>query len=295
MDCLEGMKQLDDKIAQITFWDAPYNINKANWDKIDNYIEWCGVRIKECERITKYNGSFYLCHNDFDQLAELHRWITRNTYFKLQIPLIWNKRFHLSSATKKKSPKHGFLTGFIVREGKRNYEMMYEFVLYYAFDNGRRIREERKKRGLSQKVLAEKVLSESGGVTGWMSNIELERSCPNEEHIKIINEILGLEDVVTRFHNLGTYHAVWDIDMVGRSDPNDHETPKPNELIKTILRHSTDQGDLVLIPFSGGASSEVVCAQMKRDFISFEIDEGYCKAGNKKINGRQKIVDEFFS
>ena len=56
---------------------------------------------------------------------------------------------------------------------------MFEFVLYYAFENGWKIREERTKRGLTQKVLAKEVLSESGGITGWVSNVEQNLSYPN--------------------------------------------------------------------------------------------------------------------
>ena len=172
---------------------------------------------------------------------------------------------------------------------------MFEFVLYYAFENGWKIREERTKRGLTQKVLAKEVLSESGGITGWLSNVEQNLSYPNEEHLKVIEKYLGLkeEDIVTKYHNMGTHHSVWDIDAVGA--PDDHETPKPAELIRTILNHSTDEGDLMLIPFSGGATAEVVCLQMKREFISFETDQTYWKKGTEKINKRQRAVDEFFS
>ena len=59
MDCLEGMKRIPDKSIDLIVTDPPYNIGKAKWDKIDNYIEWMGTIFKECERILKDNGSFY--------------------------------------------------------------------------------------------------------------------------------------------------------------------------------------------------------------------------------------------
>lgn len=250
MDCAEGIEKLDDNSVQLIFIDPPYNIGKAEWDTIPNYIEWLGGILVQCERVLKPSGSIYICHNDLEQVAELMVWIKQHTAFKFRMPIIWNKRFRYSSATKKKSSNFGYYTGYIVKEGKRNYEKMVEYLLYYTFDNGWKIRREREKRGLTQKDLAKKVLSRTGGVTGWVSNVEKGLSYPNEEQMKIIEEMLGLkeEDIIPKFRNQKKYHSVWDIDHAEREE---HETPKPKELIKTILLHGSDKGDLILIPFSG--------------------------------------------
>ena len=37
-DCLEGMKRIPDKSIDLIVTDPPYNIGKAKWDKIDNYL-----------------------------------------------------------------------------------------------------------------------------------------------------------------------------------------------------------------------------------------------------------------
>ena len=100
-DCLLGMKEVEDKTAQVTIWDAPYNIGKAVWDIIDDYVNWCGDRLWEVERITKDSGGVYICHNDIEQLADIMRWIRHNTKLKLQRPIVWNKRFKVSSSSGK--------------------------------------------------------------------------------------------------------------------------------------------------------------------------------------------------
>ena len=41
-DCLEVMKTLPDNSVDAVVTDPPYNIGKAEWDKIPDYIEWCG-------------------------------------------------------------------------------------------------------------------------------------------------------------------------------------------------------------------------------------------------------------
>lgn len=42
-DCLEVMKNIADNSVDCIVTDPPYNIGKAKWDKIDNYIEWMGT------------------------------------------------------------------------------------------------------------------------------------------------------------------------------------------------------------------------------------------------------------
>jgi len=49
MDCLEGMRQLEDKSVDLVLTDPPYGVGMAKWDK---YIELDGW-FYECERIGK--------------------------------------------------------------------------------------------------------------------------------------------------------------------------------------------------------------------------------------------------
>lgn len=80
-DCLEKMKDIPDKSIDLIVTDPPYNIGKAEWDNIENYIEWMGLNFLEYERILKYNGSFYFFHNDFLQIVELQNWLNKNSKF----------------------------------------------------------------------------------------------------------------------------------------------------------------------------------------------------------------------
>ena len=44
-DCIKIMKLIPDKSINLIVADPPYNIGKADWDNIDNYISWCGLWI----------------------------------------------------------------------------------------------------------------------------------------------------------------------------------------------------------------------------------------------------------
>jgi site-specific DNA-methyltransferase (adenine-specific) len=64
-DCITGMKQMDDCIADIIICDPPYNIGKdfgndSDKQKMDDYLLWCDKWITECIRILKPNGTLYI-------------------------------------------------------------------------------------------------------------------------------------------------------------------------------------------------------------------------------------------
>lgn len=58
-DCLEHLKNIPDKSINLVLTDPPYNIKKADWDNIPDYINWCGKWLLECQRVLKDNGSLY--------------------------------------------------------------------------------------------------------------------------------------------------------------------------------------------------------------------------------------------
>lgn len=49
--------------------------------------------------------------------------------------------------------------------------------------------------------------------------------------------------------------------------------------IKTL----TNPGDLVLDPFMGSGSTGVACANTGRNFIGFELDDGYFEVASKRL------------
>ncbi|MBY9013089.1 MAG: hypothetical protein KGD70_12010, partial [Candidatus Lokiarchaeota archaeon] len=124
-DCLEVMKDIPDNSIDLICIDPPYNIGKAKWDKIDNYIGWMGKVFKECERILKDNGSFYFFHNDFLQMAELQHWLKKNTKFIFNSMIIWDKGNFRSLSWKNPSDKSNLRSWFNICE----------YCLFYTFQD----------------------------------------------------------------------------------------------------------------------------------------------------------------
>jgi len=304
-DCLEVMKALPDNSVDAVVTDPPYNIGKAEWDKIPDYIEWCGKWILECQRVLKDTGSFYFFHNDMEQVADLMLWIRKNTTFIFKQFIVWNKRF--DGARNK-----GFLDGFVVPEGLRNYQKMAEYCLFYTFqdetglttvkldmNNFSTLRQYFKyyqeALGLNKLEILARIGQQADHCFRWGSS---QWDMPTEETYQVLEKLplrhefvrreyedlrreyedlrreyedlrREYEDLRYTFNNQKTHHSVWNYEIARRSE---HVTPKPVDLIENIIYHSTNEGDTVLDPFTGSGTTGVSCVHTGRHFIGIDKD-----------------------
>ena len=60
---------------------------------------------------------------------------------------------------------------------------------------------------------------------------------------------------------------------------------KPLKLIERLVKASSKEGDLILDPFAGVGTTFVVCKELKRNFIGFEINPHYVQICNERIKG----------
>jgi site-specific DNA-methyltransferase (adenine-specific) len=61
----------------------------------------------------------------------------------------------------------------------------------------------------------------------------------------------------------------------GMGEKTKHPTQKPEELLRKIVLASSNQGDIVLDPFSGSGTTLVVAEQLGRKWIGCEMNEEY--------------------
>ena len=92
MDCLDGMKQIDDNSIDCIIADPPYNVGIDEWDKIEDYenfsIEW----LSETVRVLKPNKALWVFCNQHN-VTTLNYILSRMSLFKFRSWIIWNKVF----------------------------------------------------------------------------------------------------------------------------------------------------------------------------------------------------------
>jgi site-specific DNA-methyltransferase (adenine-specific) len=270
------LDSITNKSVQLICIDPPYNIGKDTWDKIDNYMEFLINIIIKLETKLKDNGSFFIFHNSIEIISELMIQIKNKTNLKYKQFIVWNKRFDGSS-------KKGYMDGFIIKEQLHNFNKMAEYILFYTFDNTYKLKKKRMELKLNQIVISQEIKSKNGLITGWYSNIENGKNLPTIETIKPIEKHLNLsfDDIVPKFRNMKTHHSVWNYDIAPRCSI--HLTPKPIDLLKNIIIHTTDENDLVLDCFAGTGSLGLACLELKRKCILIEINTEYCNYIKDKL------------
>lgn len=63
-----------------------------------------------------------------------------------------------------------------------------------------------------------------------------------------------------------------------------HPTQKPVALMKALIELTTQEGQLVIDPFSGSGSTLVAAKELGRDYIGFELDPSYVETSLERLN-----------
>ena len=62
-----------------------------------------------------------------------------------------------------------------------------------------------------------------------------------------------------------------------------HPTIKPLNIISTLVKNSSREGDVVLDPFMGSGTTGVACVGLKREFIGMELKQDYFEIAQRRI------------
>jgi DNA modification methylase len=308
-DCKEILKTLPEKSVDLIVADPPYNIGKDFWDSIDDYTEWLGSVFLDCQRVLKDNASFYFFHNDMPQIAQIMEWMKINTKFVFKQFIVWNKKFEGARLD-------GYLQGHIAVEDLRNYKKMAEYCLFYTFQDEtglttvkldmnnfstlrKYFKDYQQALGLNKKEIMEKIGQQADHCFRWGSS---QWDMPTKETYQKIGELpikyefvrkeyedlrkeyedlrKEYEDLRYTFNNQKTHHSVWNYEVAKKQG---HLTPKPTDLIENILKHSSNEGSVVLDPFAGSGTTGVACKNLNRNFILIEKEPKYIEIINRRL------------
>lgn len=78
---------------------------------------------------------------------------------------------------------------------------------------------------------------------------------------------------------------VWDVSHVHycQKGRQPHPTQKPEAIIERMVLASSNEGDLVVDPFSGSGTTLRVCQQLKRNAIGIELNEEYIEQTKERL------------
>lgn len=87
---------------------------------------------------------------------------------------------------------------------------------------------------------------------------------------------------------------VWNFSRVRyrMAEYENHPTQKPIALLERIIKASTNEGDVVLDPFSGTFTTSFVAKKLNRKSIGIEINEDYFKIGIRRVLEQFKLNGE---
>ena len=251
LDCVEGMKNIEDNSATVVIADPPYGINKDFGNESDKlpfkeYLEWCDTWISECLRILKPNGTLYIFGINENlayirvQLSCKVRWLTWQ-YDNRSRPgfKFWQRSTEGILCCWKEGNNPHFNVD-LVREP-------------YG--------EEYKKLAGKPRTSTKGRYNTKGIVTTYNVNPDgaLPRDCIK---IPALSGMAG--------HN-ETQHGK-------------HPTQKPLKLCLRLLNASKHlENDLVVIPFSGSGSEAVACSVLQLPFIGFELNKEYIQLSEARL------------
>lgn len=73
-----------------------------------------------------------------------------------------------------------------------------------------------------------------------------------------------------------------------------HPTIKPLNIIETLVKNSTRDGDTVLDPFMGSGTTGVACRHLGLNFIGFELSEKFFEIAKNRIKSENKQAQKLW-
>ena len=281
-DCIEKLREVQSESVDLIIADPPYfKVVNQKWDYLwrteEEYLDWCKDWIKECSRVLRKGGSFYIF--GYFRILSYIVPILENCGLSIRQQIIVDKGMRSVSG-----------------RATKNYKMfpnVTESIIFCYKDPKPFSREllkgRQKELGLTSKEINEKlgVKSNGGGMWSIYTGKNVCEQLPTRELWEKLENILDFkydyDKLAITFNPQMGFTDVWnDIDFY--AEKRFHPTQKPLKLIERLVLASSNENDLVLDPFMGAGSTGTVCKKINRNFVGFEIDNTYFKIAKERID-----------
>lgn len=251
-DCIAGMNALPEGSVDLAFADPPFNIG-YEYDVYDDkkehahYLEWSRDWISAVYRVLKSDGAFWLAIGD-EYAAEL-KLASQDIGFHCRSWVIWYYTFGVN-CKQKFSRSHAHLFHFV--KDPQNFT-------FRADDLENRIPSAR------QLVYNDSRANPNGRLPDdtWILRPQDLDDC-----------FQASEDTWYFPRVAGTF----------KERAGFHGCQMPEQLLGRIIRFCSNEGELVLDPFSGSATTLAVAKKLSRRYVGFDISEEYLKHGLARLD-----------
>lgn len=249
-DCIEFMTKLSNDTIDLIIADPPYNIGIDKWDNIKDYLNWSKLWITEAFRILKPNGSLYIWgttkNNDF---IKIKLWIDEKFIdYNFKNWVIW-----CHESMRQRTPQDRYLH-------------KHEDLLFYA--------------GNKNTFNPQRDLPTEKGLSRWKGKYD------ENYYVKWENMTPSMKQERKHGFYLGSVAKSWWSERLGGGKTNNggdyrqtqnvyHSTTKTSFVSDRIVKSSSNENNLVYIPFAGSGTEIESCINNNRNWLATEINKEY--------------------
>lgn len=284
-DCIEGMNSLPEGSVDLVFADPPFNIGYEYDVYVDSldytaYIKWSRSWLAAVHRVLKSDGTFWLAIGD-EHAAEL-KLESQKLGFRCRSWVVWYYTFGVNCSNKF-TRSHAHLFYFVKNRAQ------------FTFNSDR---PENRIPSARQLVYADSRANPSGRLPddAWLIR-------PASTAGEMVDDDSGWplcsisppadldQTFVLRPQDLSDSFKpeedTWYFPRVAgtfKERAGFHGCQMPEQLLGRIIRSCSNEGDLVLDPFSGSATTLVVAKKLGRRYMGFDISSDYVADGARRLN-----------
>ena len=250
-DCVAGLKKVPSESVDLAFADPPFNIG-FKYDQYDDqlgddqYLAWSREWMAEVHRVLKSEGTFWLAIGD-EYAAEL-KIEAQNLGFHCRSWVIWYYTFGVN-CKKKFTRSHAHMFHFV--KDKKNF-------LFNHDDMDLRVPSARRL------VYNDARANPNGRMPDdtWILR-------PQE----LVDGFQPDEDTWYFPRVAGTF----------KERAGFHGCQMPEQLLGRVIRSGSNQGDVVIDPFSGSSTTLAVAKKLGREYFGFELSKDYVRLGMERL------------
>ena len=271
-DCLKGMKRIPDNSVDCILTDPPYMYLKNQ--KLDRPFDEQAF-FSECKRVLK-KDSFILL---FGRGTSFYRWncILADMGFIFKEEIVWDK-INTTSPLLPLSRKHETISiHSIGRKTILRSKVPYEEI---------RINDDSKVVGDAKRIVSYIRNNDIDVLKKEIDNgLIYNRKRTHKTHVSTQSGFCSCNEAISCINSIKNGCNERDIISVLRDHYSAiHPTQKPVRLIERLLALISCEGDIILDPFSGSASTAIACINTNRNYIGFELDKEYYDLSITRIN-----------